>query len=269
MELNQNHQQWLIPKGKLGQLISQIKSVESTGSTNSDLIQQGSDLPDLSVLVADFQSAGKGRSGRQWQAPPKSSLFASVLVKPEAFGPAAYSWLPLMAGLAICKTARDFGVANAAVKWPNDVLVNGNKLSGVLSELLPDLSGVVIGSGVNLTQSKSELPIENATSLAIEGADGVSRDEFLETYLSHLTDLYSDLRDAKGDPESSGLRAAVMTSCSTIGREVRVILPGDKEEFGRAVDIDETGRLIVEKAVGSETFAVAAGDVVHLRHNSL
>lgn len=269
METNQNNSQWTKPLGNLAQLISQIKFVAATGSTNSDLIQQGRELPDLSVLVADFQSAGKGRSGRQWQAPPKSSLFASVLLKPNAFGPTAYSWLPLLAGLAICQTARRFGVVDAAVKWPNDVLVNGNKLSGVLSELLPDLSGVVIGSGVNLTQSKTELPIEAATSMAIAGANQVSRDDFLEAYLERLTELYRRLSEAKGDPIASGLRAEVIANCATVGREVRVILPGDKEDFGRAIDIDETGRLIVEKADKAETFAVAAGDIVHLRHNSL
>jgi BirA family biotin operon repressor/biotin-[acetyl-CoA-carboxylase] ligase len=174
-----------------------------------------------------------------------------------------------MAGLAICQTARGFGVVDAAVKWPNDVLVNGNKLSGVLSELLPDLTGVVIGSGVNLSQSKADLPIDAATSMAIEGANQVSRDDFLEAYLGHLINLYKSFGAANGNPNASGLRAAVIANCATIGREVRVILPGDKEEFGRAIDIDETGRLIVEKADKSETFAVAAGDIVHLRHNSL
>ena len=267
--MNQNNQQWEAPQANFNWLISQIKIVESTGSTNTDLIQQGAELPDLSVLVADFQSAGKGRSGRQWQAPSKSSLFASVLLKPAAFGPTAFSWLPLMAGLAICQTARGFGVVDAAVKWPNDVLVNGNKLSGVLSELLPDLTGVVIGSGVNLSQSKADLPIDAATSMAIEGANQVSRDDFLEAYLGHLTNLYKSFGAANGNPNASGLRAAVIANCATIGREVRVILPGDKEEFGRAIDIDETGRLIVEKADKSETLAVAAGDIVHLRHNSL
>lgn len=269
MEMNQNNRQWGEPKANLSELISQIKIVESTGSTNADLIQQGGELPDLSVLVADFQSAGRGRSGRQWLAPSRSSLFASVLLKPTAFGPTAFSWLPLLAGLAVCQTAHGFGVVDAAMKWPNDVLVNGNKLSGVLSELLPDLSGVVIGSGVNLTQSKADLPIDAATSMSIEGTNQVGRDAFLEAYLMHLTNLYKSFSAANGDPNSSGLRAAVIANCATLGREVRVILPGDKEEYGRAVDIDETGRLIVEKADKSETFAVAAGDVVHLRHNSL
>lgn len=264
-----DNEQWVKPTGKFGELISALKIVETTGSTNTDLVAEGARLDDLSVLVADFQSAGKGRSGRLWQAPPKSSLFASVLIKPTKFGPTSFSWLPLMAGLAVAKAAQQFGVANASVKWPNDVLVESNKLSGVLSELLPDLSGVVIGSGVNLTQAKSELPVGTATSIAIEVGHEVDRDAFLTAYLEQLITLYREFSQAAGDPESSGLRATVKANCGTIGRDVRVILPGDKEEFGRAVDIDETGRLVVELSGNKEKLAVAAADIVHLRHNSL
>lgn len=264
-----NNEQWAKPTGSLGELINALKVVETTGSTNSDLVAEGAQLADLTVLVADFQSAGKGRSGRQWQAPPKSSLFASVLVKPTQFGPSAFSWLPLLAGLAVARAAQSLGVADASVKWPNDVLVGGNKLSGVLSELLPDLSGVVIGSGVNLSQAKSELPIEAATSVAIETGRKIDRDEFLVAYLEQFTSLYRAFNETAGNPETSGLRAAVIEACGTIGRDVRVIFPGDKEEYGRAVDIDETGRLVVELSGTSEKLAVAAADIVHLRHNSL
>lgn len=264
-----SNQQWVTPTGKMGELVSRYMLLETTGSTNSDLVEQGASLGDLSVLVSDFQSAGKGRSGRQWQAPPKSSLFASVLLKPSQFGPSAFSWLPLMAGLAVARAAQKFGVASASVKWPNDVLVGGNKLAGVLSELLPDLSGVVIGSGVNLRQTATELPIETATSIAIEINQAVDRDEFLIAYLEELTELYRAFSEAGGDPERSELRNAVIAACGTIGREVRVILPGDKEEYGRAIDIDQTGRLIVELSRNSEILAVAAADIVHLRHNSL
>lgn len=262
-------EEWGKPAGKLGEIVNQLKIVETTGSTNTDLVAQGSQLPDFSVLVADFQSAGKGRAGRDWQAPPKSSLFASVLLKPTGFGPEAFSWLPLMAGLAISRAAHRFGVAAASVKWPNDVLVGENKLSGVLSELLSDLSGVVVGSGVNLIQSKDELPIATATSMAIESGSTVGRDEFLQAYLEELAALYKVFEQAGGDPNLNGLRQAVIANCATVGREVRVILPGDTEEYGRAIDIDETGRLIVDIGGQAEKLAVAAADIVHLRHNSL
>jgi BirA family biotin operon repressor/biotin-[acetyl-CoA-carboxylase] ligase len=264
-----NSTDWSKPLGKLGEIVSQLKIVETTGSTNTDLVAQGAQLPDLSVLVTDFQSAGKGRAGRDWQAPAKSSLFASVLLKPTSFGPTSFSWLPLMAGLAISRAAHRFGVEQAAVKWPNDVLVGDRKLSGVLSELLSNLSGVVIGSGVNLTQSQSELPIAAATSMAIEAHSQVGRDDFLQAYLEELVSLYHDFETAAGDPNQSGLRQSVIENCSSIGREVRVILPGDKEEFGRAIDIDDTGRLIVDLGDQKGKLAVAAADIVHLRHNSL
>jgi len=252
-------------------LVSELNFVETTGSTNADLIASAPDRPDLSVLVADYQSAGKGRAGREWVAPAGSSLFVSILVKPsDAFGPASFSWLPLMAGLAMQRTVAELigkPKQHVGLKWPNDVLVGTKKISGVLSELLPDLSGVVIGAGLNLNQSVDELPIEAATSIAIETGTAASRNAALEIYLKNFTALYSELKAATGSALASGLRNQVVEACVSIGLPVRVILPGDQEKFGKAIGIDDIGRLIVQPEDSSEVFAVAAGDIVHLRHN--
>lgn len=261
-------------------LVNRLDYVSSTGSTNTDLIAASADRPDLSVLVSGFQSAGRGRSGREWLAPEGSSLFASVLLRPTGlanFHPGAFGWLPLMAGLAMARAISQFIPAErVAVKWPNDVLVAEHKISGVLSELLPDLSGVVIGTGVNLTQTAAELPIETATSLAIEldrdGKDGqapgaTSADEVLAAYLGELRALYSAFVASGGDAEVSGLRAAVVDRCGSIGRRVRAIMPGDQEVLGNAVGIDETGRILIQPDGARELFAVSAGDIVHLRHS--
>ncbi|MBP7819063.1 MAG: biotin--[acetyl-CoA-carboxylase] ligase [Rhodoluna sp.] len=267
------------------QLVNRLDYVASTGSTNSDLIAVAGEREDLSVLVASYQSAGRGRStGRQWIAPEGSSLAISVLLRPtsgsrssalsaSALPPTSFGWLPLLAGLAMSRAVGQFIPANdVAVKWPNDVLVNEHKISGILSELLPDLSGVVIGAGINIRQNQDELPIETATSLALERARNgetaePSNDKILAAYLGELRALYSRFVDAGGDATASGIRDEIAERCGSIGRRVRAIMPGDQEITGNGVGLDETGRLLIQPDGARELFAVSAGDIVHLRHN--
>jgi BirA family biotin operon repressor/biotin-[acetyl-CoA-carboxylase] ligase len=173
---------------------------------------------------------------------------------------------------------------NVAIKWPNDVLVNEHKISGILSELLPDFSGVVIGAGINIRQTAEQLPIETATSIAIElgasagasagegnasdetSADNLSNDKILAAYLGELRALYSRFVDAGGDSVASGIRDEVAARCGSIGRRVRAIMPGDQEITGNGVGLDETGRILIQPDGARELFAVSAGDIVHLRH---
>jgi BirA family biotin operon repressor/biotin-[acetyl-CoA-carboxylase] ligase len=151
-------------------------------------------------------------------------------------------------------------------------LVNEHKISGVLSELLPDLSSVVIGAGINIRQNQDELPIETATSLALEcakrgAASEFSNDKILAAYLGELRSLYLRFVETGGDADASGLRAEVAERCGSIGRRVRAIMPGDQEVTGNGVGLDETGRLLIQPDGVRELFAVSAGDIVHLRHN--
>lgn len=269
--------------------------VESTGSTNTDLISgsvDGSlssfnDLPDFAVRVADYQSAGKGRSGRSWVAPAGSSLFVSVLLRPgTAVSVETFSWLPLMAGLAMSRAVRGIlpPQLSVGIKWPNDVLISSDslaaqnfgghlKVSGVLSELLPDLSGVVVGAGLNLSQTSDELPVETATSIRLALAElhstiaVPSRAAVLGAYLEELRALYGSFVAAGGDAQTSGLRDSVLDSCLTIDRRVRVILPDASEQLGVAKGIDFSGRLQVLFDHEDAVRAVAAGDIMHLRHN--
>lgn len=239
-------------------LVSSLKYVEETGSTNADLAVSGGE--DLTVLVAGSQTAGKGRAGREWSSPEGSSLAVSILLKPKFDN---LTWLPLLAGLAMTRAVRRLGV-NASLKWPNDVLVQERKISGVLSELV-DGSTVIIGAGLNLTQTQGELPIANATSLALEGAVA-ELPVALNAYLAEFVSLYKEFSAAGGDPEVS-LRAQVREVCASIGQEVRAIMPGDNEVVGKAIDIDTTGRLLINVAGENTLYAVGAGDIVHLRHN--
>lgn len=258
------------------QLVNRLDYVSSTGSTNTDLISSAPEREDLSVLVAGHQSAGRGRAtGRQWVAPEGSSLAISVLLRPSSTSaakltPTSFGWLPLIAGLAMARAVGQFIPAeNIAVKWPNDVLVNEHKISGILSELLPDFSGVVIGAGVNIRQTAEQLPIETATSIAIElgSHEALSNDKILAAYLGELRALYSRFIEAGGDAVASGIRDEVAERCGSIGRRVRAIMPGDQEITGNGVGLDETGRILIQPDGARELFAVSAGDIVHLRHN--
>jgi BirA family biotin operon repressor/biotin-[acetyl-CoA-carboxylase] ligase len=253
-----------------------LEWLDEAGSTNDELVARSADLerwPDLSVVVTDDQTGGRGRLGRTWTAPAGKTLAISVLLRPRTaagrrLGPDALSWLPLLAGLAMTGAVRDLGV-DATLKWPNDVLAaesspRPGKLCGVLSELLPDATGVVIGAGLNLTMTADELPVDTASSLSLAGVEAPEPDATLAGYLRELTGLYRALLEAGGDPVSSGLRDAVMSACGTLGRVVRVELPSGEMLNGTATDIDGTGRLVVQSA--GATTAVAAGDVTHLRH---
>ncbi|MDE2591427.1 MAG: biotin--[acetyl-CoA-carboxylase] ligase [Actinomycetales bacterium] len=274
---------------RAAKLANWFEYVTETGSTNTDLIRAAGRidspdaLPDFSVLVAGYQTAGRGRSAREWIAPAGSSLFVSVLLRPNpAIAPDSYAWLPLLGGLAMRNAvlrlsgpAHDSEVKGVAVKWPNDVLIaeadakefgGHRKVAGVLSELLPDLSGVVVGAGLNLTQSRDQLPVETATSLALVGIEA-SVEEALEAYLTEFRGLYANFVRANGDAVASGLRSAVVGVCESVGRRVRVILPGNIERLGTAKGIDSSGRLTVLFDGESAATSVAAGDIVHLRHN--
>ncbi len=183
----------------------------------------------------------------------------SVLVVPQtASGPLAlerYGWLPIAAGVAMTDTVAEvLPEASTGFKWPNDVLINGRKVCGVLAEILPDRGGVVIGAGVNVGMTVEQLPVDTATSLAIEGAepDLADPDTVLAGYLARLRGLVEEYLAAGGDAEASGLAALARSHCITLGRGVRVELPDGSVIEGRAVSLDADGRLIVRRADGRD-----------------
>jgi BirA family biotin operon repressor/biotin-[acetyl-CoA-carboxylase] ligase len=153
----------------------------------------------------------------------------------------------------------------ADLKWPNDVLLGGRKVCGILAEALPDGSGAVLGAGLNHRIPAEALPVPTATSLAVEGLP-TDPDGALAAYLERLWALLDPFEAAAGDPEGSGLKAAVERSCGTIGSRVRVHLPDGGSDTGRATGLDADGRLVVVRDPDATPFAVAAGDVEHLRY---
>jgi BirA family biotin operon repressor/biotin-[acetyl-CoA-carboxylase] ligase len=225
------------------------------------------------VVLTDHQTGGRGRLGRTWQVPDRASIAVSVLV-PLADGTSA-GWVPLLAGLALARAIGDVTAAAGRVlhprlKWPNDVLIaedGDRKVSGILCELVPLRGGhgVVVGTGVNVHQTRDELPVETATSLDLCGVS-VRREDLVVAYLHHLADLLGPLADGSPVTRREALergRAAYAEACATIGAHVRVHLPAGEPTEGLATGIDPSGALLVELATGRRAFA--AGDVVHVR----
>lgn len=238
-----------------------IRVVAETGSTNADLLAEAkSGLPEGAVLVADAQSAGRGRLGRRWVSPPGTSLSFSVLLRPAAVSPASRAWVPLLAGVGVAAALRGEATADAWLKWPNDVLVHGGKVAGILAEQAGD--AIVVGVGINVTVGREELPVAGATSLALEGA-GTGRERLLTGALGQLERWYLGWKAEGGDADRCGLRPEYLRLCATVGQQVRVSLPGGTVVTGEASDVDGAGRLVVRSASG--LVPVSAGDVVHVR----
>jgi BirA family biotin operon repressor/biotin-[acetyl-CoA-carboxylase] ligase len=241
-----------------------IEVVRQTGSTNTDLLARAaSGAAEGLVLVAEEQTAGRGRLGRSWETPPGTALAFSVLLRPAAVPAPRHGWLPLIAGISVAAATRAVSGVDARLKWPNDVLIGNGKLAGILAEAAGE--AVVIGIGVNVLTSPGELPAGpgglRPTSLLASGAP-VAREAVLTGILRALGERYARFR-ANPDPERSGLLAEYWDLSATIGHDVRVEFPGDASLAGRATGIDGDGRLLVS-ADGNE-HAIAAGDVIHVR----
>jgi len=245
-------------------LASRLEVLAEAGSTNTELVERAAaGWPDRAVLVTDRQTAGRGRLGRSWTAPPGTSLAVSVLLRPR-IPQGRYGWLSLLAGAAMAGAVRSIGGA-ADLKWPNDVLLGGRKVCGILAEVLPDGSGAVLGAGLNHRIAAVDLPVPSATSLLVEGLP-TDPDVVLAAYLERLWALLDSFEASGGDPDRGGLRRAVESACGTIGSRVRVELPDGGTVTGWATGLDADGRLLVAAGRDATPFAVAAGDVTHLRY---
>ena len=259
---------------RTGGLWRAIEVVESTGSTNADLLARALEgEPEGTVLATEDQRAGRGRLGRAWLTPPRAALTFSLLVRPDV-PPAKRGWLPLLTGVAVAGAITSVTGVETRLKWPNDVLAAQGKLVGILAEGAGD--AIVVGIGVNVSTEPGELPDRGpgalpAASLLTAGAkpEALDRTPLLLAILDEFERRYLAWREAAGDPEASGLRAAYVERSGTIGRQVRAELPGGQALSGFAVGVDAEGRLLVRSSSGTGPVAsvvpVAAADVVHLR----
>ena len=247
-----------------GGLWRDIRVVSETGSTNADLLAEArAGAAEGLVLVAETQTAGRGRLGRSWSSPPRAALACSVLLRPVAVAPAARAWLPLLTGIAVAAALRAEAGVTATLKWPNDVLVDGRKIAGILAEAHGD--AIVAGVGLNVTLTRAELPVPTATSLLLEDAACLDRGAAAGRHAHRAGQPLHGVgrRPRRGPDPARPLRAEYLRWCVTVGREVRVELPGRPQLAGTATDVDETGRLAVRTGPG--TTLVGAGDVVHVR----
>ncbi len=254
-----------------GGLWTSVDVVPATGSTNSDLAAAVTGSPPAvegAVLVAEEQTAGRGRLDRVWTASPRSGLFFSVALRPGPEVPVErWGWLPLLAGVAVATGLSRAAGVDTSLKWPNDLLVTVDgeerKAGGVLAERAGE-DTVVVGIGVNVSLRAEELPVPAAGSLALAGAVSTDRDPLLRAVLRALEHWYGQWRGAGGDPLASRVQEAYAAGCATLGRTVRAELPGDRSLTGEAVALDGAGRLVLAMEDGTRE-AVGAGDIVRLR----
>ncbi|GAA4293370.1 biotin--[acetyl-CoA-carboxylase] ligase [Mycobacterium paraffinicum] len=238
--------------------------VEQAGSTNADLLARAASGTDVAgaVLIAEHQTAGRGRHGRTWSATPRTQITMSVGVSIVDVPTAGWGWLPLATGVAVVDTVAPLlGGVPVGLKWPNDVLAGApespGKLAGILAEVARPV--VVIGLGLNVFQAPDG--IEGATSLLDLGVRAPDRTLLVCGLLSELGRRIVAWRAARG--ADWALAADYRARSLTIGHRVRAHLPGGKEVIGDATAVDEQGRLCID--TGGETVVVSAGDVVHLR----
>ncbi|OBF88635.1 biotin--[acetyl-CoA-carboxylase] ligase [Mycobacterium sp. 852002-51152_SCH6134967] len=239
-----------------------IDVVAETGSTNADLIARAGGGEDIAgaVLIAENQTAGRGRRGRSWSAVPFAQITMSVGIDATGVPSSAWGWLPLATGVAVVDAVADTGVT-AGLKWPNDVLAGGGKLAGILAEVAGGQQAVVLGVGLNVSLRGEDVGVEGATSLVDLDVPAPDRQRLVVRLLHELGNRVESWTRAVG--ADAGLAADYRARSLTLGRRVRALLPGDQQVIGVAQDVDEQGRLVID--ADGRSMTVSAGDIVHLR----
>lgn len=260
---------------RLGRHLRLYQTLTSTNSEAMSLAQNGAE--DGTVVAAESQSAGRGRHARTWFSPPGLNLYCSIIVRSLGQGLSLadwLSWVPLTAALAVAEAVHTVAATSLALKWPNDLLLGEQKVGGILCEsslAIPDNPIVVIGIGLNVNIPRELFPDELrpiATSLFESTHRIVDRNRLLAQL---LLDLEQSLDELRGHGPSRLLQA-YQRRCTTLGRQVRVILGADEELHGTAVAITADGALQVRPSASAATAGtekplvdVRAGDVIHVR----
>ena len=231
-----------------------VSVVEVTGSTQDDLFELASNSRVASgeVIVAEFQSKGRGRLDRSFDAAPRSALTFSFFYKPQ-LPREKWQFITLLSGLSVTKALRKIDSdVNIAIKWPNDLLISAEKVSGMIAQATD--SGVVVGIGINVGMNQSELPVETATSLALNNYKELNRNIILTAILNQLE------IDLQRWEEGVDILSEYRISSATIGKNVEVSLPSGEKLSSKAIGITDSGELQLESGT-----LVSVGDVVHLR----
>lgn len=205
------------------------------------------------VFIAEFQSAGRGRGERSFLSAPRDGVLLSAAVAPFGQPQNRWAWLPLLAGVAASAAIFEATGVTALLKWPNDLMIDDQKVGGIIAEKVDDV--VVIGIGINCLQRADSLPVPESTSLALHSVEKVNRNLLVISFLHNLSKTLSDWQRNPAPLENKYRQL-----CSTLEREIRIILPDGAELVGRAAAISATGALVL--ADGRE---FVAADVTHIR----
>jgi len=244
---------------RLGGKFHYFSEIDSTNSYARQLAENGGREGEL--VIAESQTQGRGRLGRRWQSPPFANLYFSVILRPR-LPPALAPQITLMAAVALAETVATFISQSATIKWPNDILVGGKKLAGILTEAACDserVDYVILGIGVNLNYRLAAMPDEiraRAISVAELTGKSISRESFLRRLIHDLDRCYGELEEFGFAPLAPRWEAHF----GLRGKQVRVELL-DQIVIGRAIGIDQDGALLIEDQQGARQ-RVIAGEVI-------
>lgn len=261
-----NDYQGLLSKNHAGRPIGhKIYFYEQTGSTNDDAFGLGSEgQPHGTVVIADTQTTGRGRMSRSWHSPPGANIYTSILLRPE-FTPARAPQISIAAGVAVAETLHKYCPDKVQLKWPNDVLIAGKKICGILSQMklsAEAIDFVVVGIGINVNMVKGQLPEElreTATSLSIETGHELARSELIICLFENMAKWYRKLTEEGFDP----VKNKWLSLSPMIGWPVTVRFH-DETISGRAAGLGDDGSLAVVTG-SSETIFVSAGDATIIK----
>lgn len=239
----------------LESLVPKVIYLETVGSTNTEMMKLVAKpdawCPNFFTLLSSHQTEGRGRLQRPWESNEGQSLAMSILLT--EMQQSKISLIPLVAALAVVDSLSQQGIV-AKIKWPNDVLIENQKLSGILAELVP--AGVILGIGLNL----APIPLETATSITELGLDPDFETQtklLLENLINRIVELQSSASDVRG------LESELAQTSATLGKRVTAILPGGETVTGLAIGIESDGRLILEDH--GQIQLISSADIVHLR----
>jgi BirA family transcriptional regulator, biotin operon repressor / biotin---[acetyl-CoA-carboxylase] ligase len=239
--------------------ISTIKWFNTLGSTNDALKNDADDLDEISIYVSEEQTQGKGRRGRDWSSKQYQGIYFSTLLKPNISVEQSFQ-ITCVLSLALVKTIKSVLNLKAQIKWPNDILMNGKKVCGTLSELSSDFDGVnhmVCGIGINVNQSTEDFPPElrnQATSLAIMAKKPIDRLAFFAALIDQIDAQYKEFKNTGLDKIISQYKAHSIA----LNKQVKII-QGNKTMTGTVIDINDKGELLLENKDG--VHRIFAGEV--------
>jgi BirA family transcriptional regulator, biotin operon repressor / biotin---[acetyl-CoA-carboxylase] ligase len=249
----------LVSPRRLGGKLHYFSQIGSTNSHARELAENGA--AEGEIVVAEAQTQGRGRLSRRWESPPFANLYLSVILRPH-LPPRRAPQLTLTAAVSLAETVASFLPNPPAIKWPNDILIDGRKVAGILTEAACDaarIEYVILGIGLNVNYRRDAMPEElreRATSLADATGEYVPRERLFARLIHDLDRCYGELEEAGFE----SLRPRWKAYFGLRGRKVCVEHNGQRI-FGRAIDIDSEGGLIVEDDRG-ESRTIVAGDVI-------